>query len=54
MTMGDHRGSAAFGYILEALIVIGLVGTFFVYGNSATVHGPASEPAEIAKLTPAR
>jgi hypothetical protein len=60
--MGDERGFTAFRFILEALVAIALVGTFFIYGypgnaiysNPGNVRGPAPEPAEIAKFAPAR
>jgi hypothetical protein len=76
--MGDDRGFTAFRFILEALVAIALVGTFFIYGypgnaiysnpgntahgnsgnasysNPGNVRGPTREPAEIAKLAPAR
>lgn len=60
--MDDKRGFTAFRFILEALVAIALVGTFFVYGypgnaiysNPGNARGPAPEPAEIAKLGAAR
>jgi hypothetical protein len=60
--MGDDRDVTAFRYILEALVAVVLVGTFFIYGysgnalysNPGNAHGPAPEPAGIAKLGAAR
>ena len=64
--MSDNRDATAFRIILEALVAVALVGTFFVYGYSGnTIYSkpaiasgpatiPAAEPAELAKLAPAR
>jgi hypothetical protein len=60
--MGDDRDVPALRIILEALVAIALVGTFFIYGYSGNAlyskpghpQGPAPEPAEMAKLGTAR
>jgi hypothetical protein len=60
--MCADRDVTAFRFILEALVAIALVGTFFVYGysrnafyrNPSNAQGSATVPAEIAKLGTAR
>ena len=48
--MGDDRGVAVLGWLLDTLVAIALIGTFVVYGNSGNSRGPAAEPGDMAKL----
>jgi len=48
--MGDDRGYAALGKLLEAIVVMALIGTFVVYGNPGQSGGTVADPAHIATL----
>ncbi len=60
--MRGNRDANGFRFIPKALVVISLVGTFFIYGytgnaiysNSRPAEGLVPEPVEIAKLGTAR
>ena len=50
--MGDDHGSSNIGYMLDALVVIVLVGTVIIYGNPSDLHASSPQSADVARLAP--
>jgi hypothetical protein len=48
--MGDDRGYANLGMLLNAIVVIALVGTFVIYGNRSQSGSTAAESANMVTL----
>jgi hypothetical protein len=48
--MGDDRGYATLGKLLEAIVVMALIGTFVVYGNPGQNGSTTAGPANMATL----
>ena len=50
--MGDDRGSSNIGYILDALVVMVLLGTIIIYGNPGNLSTSTPQPDSVVALGP--